>query len=96
LYAFPFFGTVFSYKGCAHAQMFKNPFAAFYIKAMKKAEQLKTTFTPTDVKNGTAQPAAPAGNGLQGLSLKNEDPSSTFRSSRYPVPGFNTRLGAAR
>ena len=85
--------------GCAYAQKcFKTLLLIFIVqlKRMKKAEQQQTPFTPLAVTNGATKPMAPANQTRQNNALGHADPSSTFRSSRYPVPSFEYRTAAAQ
>lgn len=63
---------------------------------MKKTEELKMSFAPLMANKGAVQSGAPANPVQQAQPFLNSDPSSTFRSSRYPVPQFDTRIGAAQ
>jgi hypothetical protein len=63
---------------------------------MKKTESQKIGFYTSLAGNGSAHPTVPANIGNRDGRQPSSDPSSSFRSSRYPVPQFEFRTQAAR
>lgn len=63
---------------------------------MKKAELSKMNDAANSTGNGAAYPVAPSPLGNRTAQQPGADPSSAFRSSRYPVPQFEFRTQAAR
>lgn len=61
-----------------------------------KKELQKTTSVNNAISNGAALPAAPSPFANRGTQQPGSDPSSSFRSSRYPVPQFEFRTQATQ